>query len=166
MLCQNCNKYPASVHFTQIINDHKAEMYLCEQCAANKGNMKIGMSFDLGDIFPGFLGLGGGMPYTAPVRGSTCEKCGMSYEDFKRTGKLGCDKCFDAFRDHLDPILKRIHGSLEHNGKIPSSVSDSIKVSREIVKLKEQLSKAIQSEEYEKAAELRDRIKSLEVSGE
>jgi protein arginine kinase activator len=89
----------------------------------------------------------------------------MSYEDFQRTGKLGCDQCFDTFRDQLEPVLKRVHGNVEHNGKIPSSVSASIKASREIIKLKEQLNKAIQGEDYEKAAVIRDRIKALEVGG-
>jgi protein arginine kinase activator len=159
----------ANVHFTQIINGKKVEMYLCEQCAGEKGKLGFSPQLNLGEFLWGFLpGLGGsGNPYLqeeqpAEVR---CKGCGMSFEDFRKTGKLGCGECYDVFRENLTPILRRLHGSSEHLGKVPQRVSDRIRNSNEIEKLRTELTAAIGNEEYEKAAELRDRIRSLESAG-
>jgi protein arginine kinase activator len=99
-----------------------------------------------------------------PSSDTTCEKCGMSFEEFQKVGKLGCSHCYDVFSERLKPILKRLHGAVEHSGKITGKASESIKLSREIQKLKDLLNEAIKNEQYEKAAELRDKIRSLEVN--
>lgn len=153
MLCQNCHKRPANVHFTQKINGKTAEMYLCEQCANEKGQISFGAPLNIYDFFSTM----------APVsQEQSCEKCGMSYSDFQKTGKLGCDRCYELYQDKIKPLIKRLHGNIEHTGKIPDKVLDSIKAGREIENLKELLNKAVQAEEYEKAAEIRDRIKAIE----
>ena len=87
----------------------------------------------------------------------------MSYDDFQKTGKLGCGECYNVFSERLEPLLKRIHGNSEHHGKTPKKMEQSIKKYNELNDLKALLNKAIQSEEYEKAAELRDEIRKLEV---
>jgi len=162
MLCQNCQKRVANVHFTQIINNKKTEMYLCEQCADEKGHIGFISPVNISSFLSGLAG-GSEEPYLAPVhREAACQKCGMSFDDFQRTGKLGCDNCYEVFGNRLKPILKRLHGNFEHSGKVPAAVSAALGASKEIEKLKEMLNKAIQNEEYEKAAEIRDRIKALE----
>ena len=164
MLCQQCQKRNVSVHFTQIINSSKTELYLCEQCANQKGYEGLGSPISLNDFFSGCIGSGGSTPYvTSPPRQLTCKKCGMRIDEFIKTAKLGCNDCYEAFDERLEPLLKRLHGSFEHRGKAPAQISESIKSSREIKKLKTLLNKAVQNEEYEKAAEIRDRIRSLEV---
>jgi len=164
MLCQQCQKRNASVHFTQIINSSKTELYLCEQCANQKGHEGVGSLFSINDFFSGCIGFDGSTPcVTSPSKQLTCEKCGMSIAEFIKTGKLGCNDCYEAFDARMEPLLKRLHGNFEHHGKTPAKISKSTKSPREIKKLKTLLSKAIQNEEYEKAAEIRDRIKSLEV---
>lgn len=156
----------ANVHYTQIINGNKVEMYLCSQCAEEKGKFTFSPQLTLGSLLWGF-GLGGGDDYPGigqqPVL--RCSVCGMSFDDFRRLGKLGCPNCYSVFRDNLEPILRRLHGGIEHTGKVPGNLADEIKTSNEIERLKAELAAAIENEQYEKAAELRDRIRDLENSG-
>ncbi|AUS95571.1 hypothetical protein CDQ84_17095 [Clostridium thermosuccinogenes] len=167
MLCQNCQKRVANVHYTQIVNNKKIELYLCEQCAREKGQLGMEEAFNLNDFFSGFLGFGGSPGYMQPAapKSSVCSECGMSFEEFQKTGKLGCANCYATFSDRLKPLVKRLHGGIKHTGKAPLKVSQSANTSTKLEKLKDMLAKAIQNEEYEKAAEIRDQIKALENSG-
>lgn len=164
MLCQHCQKRVANVHFTQIVNNNKVEMYLCEQCAKEKGKISFASPLNANDFFSGLMGYANAASsITSDIQSNVCEKCGMSYEEFQKVGKLGCSNCYTVYGDKLSPLLKRIHGSVEHHGKVPHRISEAVKATREVEKLKLELGKAIQEEEYEKAAQLRDRIKSLEA---
>jgi len=163
MLCQHCQKRVANVHFTQIVNNKKIEMYLCEQCANEKGQFSFVSPFNMNNFFSGFMGANNSMPCVPSIsKEAVCSKCGMSYDEFQKAGKLGCSNCYEAYGDRLKPILKRLHGNMEHSGKIPVRISKVLKTSKEIEELKELLSKFVQNEEYEKAAEIRDRIKAIE----
>ena len=164
MLCQQCQKRMANVHFTQIINDKKVEMHLCGQCAHEKGQLGFSPQLNLVDFLLGFPGIDGNADYAEVKQPPVvrCDVCGMSFEDFKKIGKLGCGNCYRVFREQLNPILKRLHGNTEHTGKIPDKLAQNMKTNNELEKLRGELSAAISSEEYEKAAELRDRIKELE----
>jgi protein arginine kinase activator len=159
------------VHVTQIINNEKKEMHLCEQCA--RENEQIAFSspfhfaspFSISDLLSGFLGKDFGYQ-VKPKEPSTmprCSVCGITYDQFARSGKLGCANCYTVFNDALKPVFRRIHGNTYHHGKLPQRAGEKIKAKREIENLKTQLTKAVQNEEYEKAAELRDRIRELET---
>lgn len=164
MLCQNCNKREANVHFTQIINNNKVEMYLCEECAREKGQVSFGSPISVSDFFSGLLGFAGPSAYITPVvQQAVCNKCGMTYEEFQKSGKLGCDNCYEIFADRLQPLIKRLHGNVEHSGKCPLKECNNIKASKEIEDLRRLLDEAVKNEEYEKAAQLRDKIKALEA---
>lgn len=160
MLCQNCQKRVANIQVTQIINNNKHVIYLCEHCAREEGKFITGAPLSVNDFFSSMIGF--------PVRTTVaeqkliCDKCGMSYEEFKKIGKFGCGNCYQVYGEKLTPILRRLHGNLQYHGKLPKKVSDNVKVSKEIEYLKEQLNNAVKNEEYEKAAELRDRIRDLE----
>jgi protein arginine kinase activator len=174
MLCEICNKRVATIHLTQIVNNQKVEMYVCDQCAKEKGMYGFEMPFLVGNFFASFLGLNNNSNssdssetklYTPQYQATiTCSKCGMSLEEFQKTGRLGCSTCYDTFGEVLKPLIKRLHGSLQHTGKVPVRFSKTVSITREIAKLKDLLNKAIEKEEYEKAAEIRDKIKDLEVN--
>jgi protein arginine kinase activator len=163
MICENCQERIASVHFTQVVNNKKVEMHLCKQCAKEKGHISLDLTIDINDFLKGIFGIGNSSPYynLGPLSLS-CDKCGMSYEEFQKSGKFGCAKCYETYGDGIKPLLKRLHGSIEHHGKAPKLTSESCSVSKEIESLKALLQKAIEKEEYEKAAEIRDKIKSME----
>ncbi len=167
MLCQQCHKRDASVHFTQIINGNKAVMYLCNQCAEKKGQFVISPKLNLGDFLWGFHGLGQSEGFAKVEKPDEvcCDVCSMSIEDFRKTGKLGCANCYRVFNDSLNPILRRLHGSVQHTGRVPKKAADCIREMNELEGLKAQLTEAIGKEEYEKAAVLRDSIRDLENGG-
>jgi protein arginine kinase activator len=163
MLCQNCNKRPASVHFTKIINNNKVELYLCEKCANEKSQLSPDFPINFNNFFSGLIGFGNSAPYvTSTPKGLVCDKCGMSYTEFQKLGKLGCSRCYELFRDMLKPVIRRLHGNTKHTGKVPAKVMSRIKVSEELERLRVLLDESVRKEEYEKAAVLRDKIKAIE----
>ena len=165
MLCEKCLKRQAIVHMHQIINGQKTEVHLCQDCA---GQSDSSLSFE--QFLHGLLEVFGGMTDVSaqsPQRQETrhrCPVCGLSYEGFKRAGKLGCAECYQTFRREMDPILKNIQGSNRHEGKFPHKAGAGMLNRRKIDKLKVELSKAIEEEQYEDAARLRDQIRELEAN--
>ncbi|KPU42665.1 UvrB/uvrC motif protein [Oxobacter pfennigii] len=164
MLCQICNKRPANVHMTKIVNGEKTELHICEQCAREKENNPMNDApFSFSNIISSLMDFSGSgaMPYT-PKENIKCPQCGLDYAEFKKTGRFGCSNCYESFGNRLEPLLKRIHGNTQHTGKVPKRTGGIIKIKRDIEKLRYELKRAIDNEEYEKAAELRDKIKNLE----
>lgn len=116
--------------------------------------------FNIFDEFNDFFDMGTiHRNYTA----KRCPICGRSYAEFERSGKLGCDRCYDIFRDELRVLLRQVHSNSRHSGKIPSDSSEEIKKKRYCQDLKKQLEEAVRKEDYEEAARLHKEIKSLGI---
>ena len=161
MLCDVCSVNPATVHLTEIVDEQMTELHLCEECAKNK-SMEMEQQFGLADLLAGLSDLGKGVVETKESMKLKCPNCGLTYGDFKKMGRLGCSECYNTFRKQLIPLLKRIHGSNKHYGKMPLFMPKPLKVRSNIEELKEKLQKAVQAEEFEEAARIRDMIKELE----
>lgn len=91
-----------------------------------------------------------------------CGRCQMSYAEFKRLGKLGCSDCYQTFAEKLKPLLRRLHGAVQHIGKTPHQGRKRAQERLEIQRLRVELEKAIKQEDYERAAALRDQLKRRE----
>lgn len=164
MLCEKCHQKQATMHMQQYVNGEKTEMHLCQDCAAA---LEIPFSFD--NLFQGFLGSfltkpqvdigGNGKEAHTVVK---CGTCGLSYDGFKKTGRLGCADCYSAFRQELDAIFKSVQSSNQHQGKFPRKYGGELFVKRELDQLKLSLAKAVENEEYEEAVLLRDKIREYE----
>ncbi|MGO4890086.1 UvrB/UvrC motif-containing protein [Anaerobacillus sp. MEB173] len=168
MQCQECNQRQATLHFTKIINGKKTEFHICDQCAREKGEYFPGSnSFSIHQLLSGLLNFE--QPISSHSAQSTfqelmCEKCGMSYRQFATAGRFGCSNCYQTFSQKLDPILKRVHsGNTVHSGKIPKRIGGTIQLKKKVEQLKELMKQHIDREEFEKAAEVRDQIRSLET---
>jgi len=161
MVCNICGKNQATVHLTEIIDDQITELHLCEECAQKKG-AQMESHFGLSDLLAGLADLGTQFNKTKTDIKLKCPKCGLTYEDFKKVGRLGCGECYTAFKEALVPLLKRIHGSTQHCGKSPKKIARIVKAKNELEVLKEKLQKSIQKEDFEEAAKLRDKIRELE----
>lgn len=112
------------------------------------------------DLFSDFLF--NGFDVTPSFREiKTCPKCGRSFQDFRRTGKLGCGECYETFYSSLASTVKQMQGVFEHTGKIPSHSADELKRKRRYETLKKELSKAVAEENYEEAAKLHKELKAL-----
>jgi len=158
MLCDICNKNPATVHLTEIIDEQMSELHLCEECAKKKSS-QMEQQFGLSDLLAGLA------DFQKPSDDKEaleykCPNCGLTYKDFKKIGRLGCGECYLTFKKFLVPLLKRIHGSSFHCGKCP--VKATRKKSVDLQELRCRLQKAIEMEAYEEAAKIRDQIKELQ----
>lgn len=161
MVCNICGKNQATVHLTEIIDDQITELHLCEECAQKKG-AQMESHFGLSDLLAGLADLGTQFNKTKTDIKLKCPRCGLTYEDFKKVGRLGCGECYNAFKEALVPLLKRIHGSTQHCGKSPRKIAKTVKARNDLETLKEKLQKAIQKEDFEEAAKLRDKIRESE----
>jgi protein arginine kinase activator len=179
MLCENCHQNLATVHLTEIIQKYKKETHLCEECAKSRGVPYKPQPFSVKE-FLGGVGKAkplaeseaGAKAETAlPVKAETdvsvatnCPRCGISFADFRSSGRLGCHECYDHFKTGLTPLLEKIHSSTQHTGRVPSRLGERLEKERMLGAYQRQLDDAIRREEYERAAELRDKIR--ELSGE
>lgn len=168
MYCDDCKKNIATVHLTRIINGQKEEIHLCDECARKREDIDAFIPFSINDLLSSFLDVDEGQKQIQYSTKSVlkCKRCGMTYDQFKKIGRLGCSNCYNAFKNELAPVLRRVHGSLQHSGKVPKKAGADLINKREIDRLKSELKDAISQEAFEKAAELRDRIKELESSNE
>ncbi|MEH7887260.1 UvrB/UvrC motif-containing protein [Bacillus sp. JJ1609] len=171
MICQECNQRPATLHFTNSLNGEKTELHLCERCAQEKGEMFMmnnGPGFSINSLLAGLLNMQPG--FTEEKKEAfqveeilQCPQCSMTFPQFVKVGRFGCATCYDAFRDQLTPIIRRLHsGNYTHNGKIPKRIGGDIHLRKTIDDLKLTLKNLISEEEFEKAAETRDQIRDLE----
>jgi protein arginine kinase activator len=159
MLCNICGKNQATVHLTEIVNNQMNELHLCEECARQK-SAEMEQQFGLSELLAGMVEAE--KKQAVAVVSVKCPNCGLTYNDFKKIGRLGCGECYAAFKKYLAPLIKRIHGSALHFGKSPSKI---VKVARKKIDLQDlrlKLQKAIEAEAFEEAARLRDQIKELE----
>lgn len=161
MLCDICGKNPATVHLTEIIDDQMTELHLCEECARQKST-QMEQQFGLSDLLAGLAEFEKPLAKEKEQVAVKCPSCGLSYADFKKIGRLGCGDCYNAFKKYLGPLLKRIHGSSIHVGKSPLKVTKILRKKIDAQDLRTKLQKAIEAEEFEEAARVRDQIKELE----
>jgi protein arginine kinase activator len=159
MLCCICKEKNATVHLTQITGDKMQKVDLCEECAKTKGvNDQTG--FSLADLL---LGLGASQELEPSAGGPEvkCPQCGFTHADFKKSGRLGCAECYVTFSEGLGGLLKTMHKGTRHVGKVPEGLRTRRDLNDQLTALQKKLNKAIETEDFEQAAQLRDQIKQL-----
>lgn len=163
MKCEECGGNEAVVHLTQVVNNEMTVIHLCEACAAQKG-----LEASPAPISPlsDFIAQMGGAPPRPPGSQEACPFCGLTYADFKEVGRLGCPECWTTFQDPLEKLVRRVHGSSHHVGKVylPPDPSAS-EMQKRLEGLRNRLERAVEAEDFERAAQLRDQIRSLEPRG-
>ena len=160
MVCDVCGKKQATVHLTEIVDDSMSELHLCEECARKK-SQQMENQFGLADLLAGLAEFGKPMEQKEIVN-LKCVNCGITYDNFIKMGRLGCGDCYTSFRKYLAPLLKKIHGTIQHVGKSPYKLGKPIKTSSDTQELRDKLQKAIEREEFEEAARIRDQIKNMQ----
>jgi protein arginine kinase activator len=158
MLCDVCKCNDAAVFLTQIVDGKMQKVNLCEGCSKEKG-VQDPTGFALADLL---LGIGAAEEIEKGGSSTRCPVCGFTQADFKKTGRLGCSSCYVAFAEGLNSLLKAMHKGTAHVGKLPSRAQKTLVLSDRMKTLTEDLRKAVQEENYETAAALRDEIKQLE----
>jgi protein arginine kinase activator len=178
MKCERCQEREATIHLSQTRQGKTTGHHFCEICAQEQG-----ISFDLhgylgnlGSLFGasvsgggtgGVFDTAGGIPAfgKSAGRNSTCQVCGQSFDEFRRTGLFGCAHCYESFADRLDPVFRRVQGSTRHVGRKVCQRADQPEqqlLQTRLGELKKTLQQAVHDEAYEKAARLRDEVRALE----
>jgi protein arginine kinase activator len=158
-LCDLCGKGDGTMKVSQLDKDGKVtEMSICAECARQRGFTEVEkLKANNAEIITELK--------TRIDEGDSklvCPSCGLSYAEFKRQGRLGCAECYVSFHDQLVPLVRRIHDAVQHVGRTASGGRKQAQIKMNVQKLREALSGAIQDEDYEKAAALRDQLKRTE----
>ena len=160
MYCQICKKAEATIHLTEIIDGARTEMHLCEHCAAEQG-VAIKSQIPINELLSSLLSV---QPTDDELlgpseKGLSCPRCGFTLDQFREEAVLGCPYDYEVFEKVLSPLIKKAHdGKTTHCGKVPSKTPAGEKKQIELLNLRQQLEAAVQSEDYELAAKLRDKI--------
>ena len=154
MLCEKCQKNHANTYYKTTVNGKTKEMYLCAECAAKLNSHSPEDIWNFGNIFfdDSFFGKALGLPSQRNVK--HCPSCGVTVQYIADTGKVGCADCYTTFEKELEAAIKRAHGASEHKGE--NKKEDPVAEKKALLK------QAIENEEYENAAVLRDEIRKLE----
>ena len=158
-VCQRCQQAKATVHITDT-TPKKRERHLCEECAEKEGVIIKQHPPTSNAILQEFLKFKVG---TGGAGDKSCPKCGRSFVEFQAKGLLGCPHDYEVFRSVLTPLLERAHeGATQHVGKVPTTAGESVRRQTGLLRLNRELQEAIEQEDYERVAEVRDQIRALE----
>jgi protein arginine kinase activator len=166
MKCEKCNR-PATVHLTEIRSGKKIEKHLCEQCAAQVEGFPGSAHTPINKLLSEFVLAHSGL---SKEQSGVCPQCGMAWSDFRQTGLLGCEHDYTAFDKDLTPLLQLAHENATHHvGKVPTrrgGTSVPVKRQLDLTRLRKDLGRAVEAEDYERAAKIRDQIREAEGAGQ
>jgi len=160
MLCQRCKKNTATLHLTDLVNGEKQEKHLCEHCAADEG-IAVKQHVSINEVLNSFLMSQASVQELARLK---CPKCGTTFIEFRSQGLLGCPNDYDAFGEALEHVIERAQdGQTRHTGNAPGHNVELDPVQQERLQLQRELREAVDTEDYEQAARLRDRLAELDT---
>ena len=163
MNCQNCHK-PATFHITDLTGGEVSALHLCPDCAKEYLNPP-GETPTLAKVLSSQLKLSQTAEQLEELDNKQCPICGISFYEFRQEGRLGCPFDYTHFADELEPLLANVHSDVEHRGKRPRQGAYDAESQNELIKLRREMRKAIESEDYEKASVIRDNIRQIEQKG-
>ncbi len=161
MICDNCQERDAVVNLTKVKDGTVRQQHLCERCAAEQG-----VETTVATPKPAlsdFLQAVNQQAVAAPGDQSACHFCGATARDFRQSGRVGCARCYNAFERSLRELLRRLHGNAKHTGRkyVPPTAA-VLEAVGTVGQLREELRRAIAAEQFELAAQLRDRLRNAE----
>lgn len=158
MKCQICKVNAATIHFKQIVDGEARELMVCEPCALENG-FDVKSPLSMTDFLFGM-----GMPESGDSGPNPdldeCPGCGMTSADFRKGVRLGCVQCYDTFRKEIEPQLRAMHKGIRHVGKVPAVEMRHVRLHA----MQRELETAVQRQDFEEAARLRDDIQALRDS--
>jgi protein arginine kinase activator len=160
MLCQQCKQHTATVHLTDLVNGEKHERHLCERCAAEEG-VAVKQHVSINEVLNSFLTSQASVQELAQLK---CPECGTTFVEFRSQGVLGCPNDYDAFGEALESVIERAQdGHTRHTGKAPGQNIELEPDQQKRLELQRELRDAVATEDYERAARLRDRLAELDT---
>lgn len=177
MLCHLCHKNPATIHIQEFVNGEKKSLHICAKCAASKASGDSALNpFNLAELIynisekiqiPGLEPLADDdneLEADLEAAAIICKTCGWNVDKMRRSGgRLGCSDCYKAFAELIEPSLEKLHRGTMHVGKKNSGERNgSPSQMLEVLRLKKELQEMVMREEYEMAADIRDKINQLQ----
>jgi protein arginine kinase activator len=164
MVCENCKERDAVVNLTKIKDNAVTHQHLCERCAAEQG-VETSVAQPKAALTD-FLQAVQQQAASAPGDQAACHFCGATARDFRQAGRVGCARCYGAFERSLRELLRRLHGSAKHTGRRYSPPApELVEEAGHVGQLRERLRRAVEAEQFELAAELRDRLRAIGAQG-
>ena len=154
--CEICGKRQAKIHLTDFVDGKPVQRHVCEQCYKKHGGLP---ELDAPSIFQQLIEAVA--PQLRELSSKRCPTCGTNYLEFRQTMKLGCPNDYEVFGDAMEQLAKRLHNATRHAGKVPVDAESGVVTEKRLQHLKQQMRQAIETEDYERAALLRDRIREL-----
>ena len=166
MKCQKCEK-PATFHITDLTGDGLLELHLCPDCAKTylQENETEKETPKISGVLSSQMKLEQTAEDLKELDSRECPICGISFYEFRQAGRLGCPHDYVFFGEELEPLLVNVHGASEHVGKQPKRGVRDTESQTELIRLRREMKEAVGEENYERAKELRDRIRSIEGEG-
>ena len=165
MKCQRCEK-PATFHITELTGEQPHELHLCEDHAreylSQSDETEVTTPSALVNVLAQQLKLGQTAEELARLDQKACPICGITFYEFRNQGRLGCPYDYVGFAAELEPLIVNIHGETEHRGKRPRRSPHGSEQQTKLIRLRREMTEAVQQEDYERASELRDRIRTIE----
>lgn len=161
MVCDTCKERDAVVHLTQIVDGAVSQIHLCEKCAAEKGveTSVAAPKPPLGE----FLQAVQQQLAVTPNESGRCSFCSATLRDFRSSGRVGCARCYITFESSMRDLLRRVHGHSRHVGRrYQPPHPGQMERANILIELRDKLRRAIESEQFELAADIRDRIREHE----
>ena len=169
MKCQKCQKQ-ATFHITDLTGDDLLALHLCPDCAKQYLKTDDGSEADTPAMSGVFQQQLKPLEQTAEelreLDSKECPICGISFYEFRQAGRLGCPHDYVFFGSELEPLLVNVHGDNHHVGKQPKRGVRDTESQTELIRLRRQMKEVVEQEDYEKASELRDRIRRIEGEGQ
>ncbi len=159
-VCQICQKHPATTHIKRSVNGNVSEVYVCSLCASQNGWGMLGAESSIDGVLGGFLV----QPLFRSVdHAVVCKTCGSSYSDILRRSRVVCPDCYTTFYEYLCPSVQRLHGNSVHVGKASLKNADTSTERDVLAELKLEMEQAIAAQEFERCAQIRDKIREWEA---
>ncbi len=159
-VCQECGRDKAKIHITDFIDGKPVKKHICQKCYDAEGGMP---SLSSSDLFAKLVGIIA--PEVKKAGRQKCSDCGIDYIEFRQSFKFGCAKDYVLFKDALDELFEDIHGASHHTGRVPEGKAQSATGTKQRVEmLNRELAKAVEKEDFERAAQLKRKIKQVEQS--
>jgi protein arginine kinase activator len=164
--CDQCDN-EATVHEVIVRNGERTERHLCEAHARDAGVVRDTPTDSVSSFMQKLSIASQGISEAGKSAGAlSCPQCGLSFAKFRAEGLLGCPGCYEAFEDKLAPLLVRAHdGGEHHTGRVPKRAGAMVERQQRLMVLRKELGDAVAQELYERAADLRDQISTLERGG-
>lgn len=166
MKCDICKKNQAIIHLEEQSNSGTRTINLCLECATEKG-----LNLDSDDVNNFLFSMLQNIFSELPRKSKrtqlngfeqfelSCPACGKTMQAISDSGRIGCEICLSEFQKIIDIVLFKTNKSLDYKGRLPEELQQKKDYKYKIRSLKLKLAKAVNTENYEEAAKIRDMIK-------